>query len=92
TNVSCEVCPSALNAEIMLSIDESTLYFEALSFDNGTITFVNVIDEEDTFDATYTIDTEKETLTLSFTYNKTNYSKTLNFVPNEMTLSPTEGD
>ncbi|MDD7015129.1 MAG: hypothetical protein PUI24_09145 [Spirochaetales bacterium] len=92
TNVSCEVCPSALNAEIMLSIDESTLYFEALSFDNGTITFVNVIDEEDPFVATYTINEKSKTLTLSFTYNKTEYSETLNFVPNEMTLSPTEGD
>ncbi|MCI5522859.1 MAG: hypothetical protein MR449_01855, partial [Spirochaetia bacterium] len=88
----CEVCPSALNAEIMLSIDESTLYFEALSFDNGTITFVNAIEEEDPFVATYTINEKSKTLTLSFTYNKTEYSETLNFVPNEMTLSPTEGD
>lgn len=92
TNVSCEVYSFALDAEIQLSIDESTLYFEALSFDNGKMTFVNKSNEEDTFDATYTIDTEKETLTLSFTYNKTNYSKTLAFEANEMTLSPTEGD
>lgn len=89
----CEVSLFFREAEIRLyNINESTLYFEALSFDNGTITFVNVIDEEDTFDATYTIDTEKETLTLSFTYNKTNYSKTLAFEANKMTLSPTEGD
>lgn len=92
TNVSCEVCPSALNAEIQLSIDESTLYFEALSFDNGTITFVNAIEEEDPFVATYTINEENKSLTLSFTYNGNEYSETLNFVPNEMTLSPTEGD
>lgn len=90
-DANCDVSLYSREAEIRLyNINESTLYFEALSFDNGKMTFVNKSNEEDTFDATYTIDTEKETLTLSFTYNKTNYSKTLAFEANEMTLSPTE--
>lgn len=89
----CEVSLFFREAEIRLyNINESTLYFEALSFDNGTITFVNAIEEEDPFVATYTINEENKSLTLSFTYNGNEYSETLNFVPNEMTLSPTEGD
>lgn len=91
-DANCDVSLYSREAEIRLSIDGNTLYFEALSFDNGKMTFVNKSNEEDTFDATYTIDTENKTLTLSFTYNKTNYSKTLAFEANEMTLSPTEGD